>query len=114
LVTAQGVPAARGCVKRGGEWGRLCGARAEAGQLVAPGSQKKDFGQGGKGAVRLCKRCSERRLPLRIDIVAKLAQHEHGLGKKRGTKRAGVTRESRNPKHGQRKHYIVHKPSGEN
>jgi hypothetical protein len=29
----------------------------------------------------------------------------------RGTKRARVTRGSRNPKHGKRKHYIVHKPT---
>ena len=29
----------------------------------------------------------------------------------RGNKRARVTRGSRNPMHGQRKHYIVHKPS---
>jgi hypothetical protein len=28
----------------------------------------------------------------------------------RGNKRARVTRRSRNPKHGKRKHYIVHKP----
>jgi hypothetical protein len=29
----------------------------------------------------------------------------------RGNKRARVTRGSRNPKQGKRKHYIVHKPS---
>jgi hypothetical protein len=29
----------------------------------------------------------------------------------RGNKKARVTRGSRNPKHGRRKHYIVHKPS---
>jgi hypothetical protein len=29
----------------------------------------------------------------------------------RGNKRAGVTRRLRNPKHGKRNHYIVHKPS---
>jgi hypothetical protein len=29
----------------------------------------------------------------------------------RGNKRARVTRGPRNPKHGKRKHYIVHKPS---
>jgi hypothetical protein len=29
----------------------------------------------------------------------------------RGNRRARVTRGSRNPKHGKRKHYIVHKPS---
>jgi hypothetical protein len=31
--------------------------------------------------------------------------------KGRGTKRAKLTRVSRNPKHGKRKHYIVHKPT---
>jgi hypothetical protein len=30
--------------------------------------------------------------------------------KGRGSKRARVARGSRNPKHGKRKHYIVHKP----
>jgi hypothetical protein len=34
--------------------------------------------------------------------------------KGRGNKRAIVTRGSRNPKHGKRKHYIVHKPSRSN
>jgi hypothetical protein len=34
-----------------------------------------------------------------------------GWGKRRGNKRARVTRGSRNPKHGKRRHYIVHKPS---
>jgi hypothetical protein len=29
----------------------------------------------------------------------------------RGNKRARVTRGSRNPKHGKRKHYVVQKPS---
>jgi hypothetical protein len=29
----------------------------------------------------------------------------------RGNKRARVTKGSRNPQHGKRKHYIVHKPS---
>jgi hypothetical protein len=31
--------------------------------------------------------------------------------KGRGSRRARVTRRLRNPKHGKRKHYIVHKPS---
>jgi hypothetical protein len=34
--------------------------------------------------------------------------------KGRGNKRARVTRGSRNPKHGKRKHYIVHKPNRSN
>jgi hypothetical protein len=34
--------------------------------------------------------------------------------KGRGNIRARVARGSRNPKHGKRKHYIVHKPSGLN
>jgi hypothetical protein len=33
------------------------------------------------------------------------------MEKGRGNKRARVTRGSRNPKHGKRKHYIVRKPS---
>jgi hypothetical protein len=33
------------------------------------------------------------------------------MKKGRGNKRAKVTRGSRNPKHGNKKHYIVHKPS---
>jgi hypothetical protein len=37
-----------------------------------------------------------------------------GKEKVRGSKRARVTRGSRNPKHGKRKHYIVLKPSGSN
>jgi hypothetical protein len=33
------------------------------------------------------------------------------VGKGRGYKREGETRESHNPKHGKRKHYVVHTPS---
>jgi hypothetical protein len=36
-------------------------------------------------------------------------KHEFGQGKW-GNRRAGVTGGSRNPKHGKRKHWIVHKP----
>jgi hypothetical protein len=32
------------------------------------------------------------------------------MEKERGNKRARVTKGSRDPKHGKRKHYIVHKP----
>jgi hypothetical protein len=33
------------------------------------------------------------------------------MEKGRGAKRARMARGARNPKHGKRKHYIVHKPS---
>jgi 1,2-phenylacetyl-CoA epoxidase PaaB subunit len=41
------------------------------------------------------------------NVVIKRTDRESG----RGHNRARVTRGSQNPKHGKRKHYIVHKPS---
>jgi hypothetical protein len=58
--------------------------------------------------LRIDTRCSH--IP---EWVAGLQENEMTTDREngRGNKRARVTRGSRNPKHGKRKHYNVHKPS---